>query len=120
MINLDISIKISIGFVLYNSKISATFSSKKKDTSYEIIRANRIKPKIERTEIRDIIICSGHSFYRFILDRIGFNFLCAFRDAASELSTLQKCPRSAINQLVALATDETAFGKPSNWNAIQV
>lgn len=49
-----------------------------------------------------------------------YYFIHGSRDAASELSTLQKCPRSTLKQLIALATDETAFGRPFNWNAIQV
>ncbi|XKL69248.1 hypothetical protein PGB90_007017 [Kerria lacca] len=44
----------------------------------------------------------------------------SYRDAANELATLYNCPKSALIQLVNLATDETAFGKPQNWNAIQV
>lgn len=43
-----------------------------------------------------------------------------FRDAASELAMLKNCPKSALTQLAALATNEAAFGEPSKWNSIQV
>ena len=46
--------------------------------------------------------------------------MCFPRDAAGELARLKNCPKSALAELVTLATDDAAFGRPSKWNSIQV